>query len=63
MAPPANPIDYFAIQNTLSRYCIALDTKDFGLLRQVFTGDVDGDYPFNNNLKGLQSVASAIRKR
>lgn len=60
---PQNPIDYFAIQNTLSRYCIALDTKDFGLLEQVFTEDVDGKYPFNQNLKGVRNVANAIQKR
>jgi len=60
---PANPMDYFAIQNTISRYCIALDTKDFDLLRHVFTSDVDTIYPFGGHRKGLQPVADAIKKR
>ncbi|KAK3114109.1 hypothetical protein LTR53_007894 [Teratosphaeriaceae sp. CCFEE 6253] len=61
MAP--NAIDYFAIQNTISRYCLALDTKDFELLKQVFTPDVDTIYPFGGQRKGVQSVADAIQNR
>ena len=61
MAP--NAIDYFAIQNCISRYCLALDTKDFELLKQVFTPDVDTVYPFGGQRKGVQSVADAIQKR
>ncbi|RYP86972.1 hypothetical protein DL769_000615 [Monosporascus sp. CRB-8-3] len=59
---PSNPIDYFAIKNTLSLYCIALDSKDFGLLEQVFTEDVDAKYPFAT-LKRLRNLADAIQKR
>ncbi|KAF2719497.1 hypothetical protein K431DRAFT_251055 [Polychaeton citri CBS 116435] len=58
-----NPLDYFAIQNTISRYCIALDTKDFELLKQVFIDDVDTQYPFGGNIVGVESVAAAIKKR
>ncbi|KAK5693333.1 hypothetical protein LTR17_025084 [Elasticomyces elasticus] len=61
MAP--NPLDYFEIKNTISRYCLALDTKDFELLKQVFTDDVDTIYPFGGQRKGVQSVADAIQKR
>lgn len=61
MAP--NPLDYFAIQNTISRYCFALDTKDFDLLNQVFTQDVDSVYPFGGQIKGVQNVGAAIKKR
>ncbi|TKA67221.1 hypothetical protein B0A55_08778 [Friedmanniomyces simplex] len=61
MAP--NALDYFAIQNTISRYCFALDTKDFELLKQVFTSDVNTIYPFGGQRKGVQSVADAIQKR
>ncbi|KXT01613.1 hypothetical protein AC578_8015 [Pseudocercospora eumusae] len=57
-----NPLDYVAIQNTISTYCIALDTKDFALLRKVFTGDVDTIYPFAE-MKGVQVVAERIEKR
>lgn len=58
-----NPIDYFAIQNTLSRYCIAIDTKDFASLEQIFTEDVDANYPWNENLKGVRNVANAVQER
>jgi hypothetical protein len=58
-----NPIDYFAIQNTIAKYCIALDEKDFDSLRQVFTEDVDTVYPFRGSIKGVQEVADAIKKR
>ncbi|EME38398.1 hypothetical protein DOTSEDRAFT_57502 [Dothistroma septosporum NZE10] len=58
----ANPIDYFAIRNTIATYCIALDTKDFQLLRHVFVEDVDAVYPFWQ-IKGVQNVADAIQKR
>lgn len=61
MAP--NPLDYVTIQNTLSRYCIALDTKDFNLLKQVFTEDCDTVYPFGGQIKGVQKVADAISNR
>lgn len=57
-------LDYFVIKNTLARYCFALDNKDFGLLSDVFTPDVDATYPFpGGNLKGVNAVASAISKR
>lgn len=62
MAQP-NPHDYRAIQNTLSRYCIALDTKDWALLNSVFAQDVAANYPFNPNLSGVKSLAEAIANR
>lgn len=34
-------MNYEAIRNTIALYCIALDTKDFDLLEQVFTPDVE----------------------
>jgi len=61
MAP--NAIDYIAIQNTISRYCIALDTKNFDLLKQVFTEDVDTVYPFGGQRRGVQPIIDAISKR
>nr|POE87751.1 hypothetical protein CFP56_10980 [Quercus suber] len=61
MAP--NAFDYIAIQNTLARYCIALDTKDFDLLKQVFVDDVETIYPFKGSIRGVQNVADAIKKR
>ncbi|KAK3678337.1 hypothetical protein LTR78_001634 [Recurvomyces mirabilis] len=61
MAP--NAVDYIAIQNTISRYCIALDTKNFDLLKQVFTEDVDTVYPFGGQRKGVQPIIDAISKR
>ncbi|KAK4554559.1 hypothetical protein LTR86_008414 [Recurvomyces mirabilis] len=61
MAP--NAVDYIAIQNTISRYCIALDNKNFDLLKQVFTEDVDTVYPFGGQRKGVQPIIDAISKR
>lgn len=58
-----NAIDYLAIRNTISRYCIALDTKDFDLLEQVFIQDVETVYPFKGSIVGVQAVADAIKNR
>lgn len=58
-----NPLDILAIKNVISRYCEALDTKDFGLLEKVFIRDVSADYPFNSDLQGVEAVAKAIHNR
>ena len=61
-----NPINYFAIQNTIARYSIALDTKDFDLFSEVFTEDVEAKYPFGPNqgqIKGSELLANAIKTR
>ena len=62
-AAQRRPLDYVEIQNTIARYCVALDTKEFDLLKDVFTVDVSGNYPFNNGLKGVAAVSKAIQKR
>ena len=58
-----NPLDVLAIKNVVSRYCQALDLKDFDMLSQVFDPDVDANYPFNPNLKSLNEVKDAIKNR
>lgn len=58
-----NPSDILAIKNVISRYCEALDSKDFMILEDVFTHDVSADYPFNSDLQGVTAVAEAIEKR
>jgi hypothetical protein len=58
-----NPLDTLAIQNVLSRYCEALDTKVFDLLDKVFMPDTQADYPFNSDLKGLDTIRDAIVSR
>lgn len=67
MAAPAqssaNAFDYMAVRNVIARYCIALDTKDFELLKGVFTEDVETSYPFKSSIIGVQNVADAIKKR
>lgn len=63
MALNPNPIDYFAIQNTISQYCIALDTKNWTLLDDVFVQDVDAKYPFGGAIKGVQALADKIQDR
>ncbi|KAI1557616.1 SnoaL-4 domain containing protein [Pyrenophora tritici-repentis] len=49
-----NPLDVLAIKNVVSRYCQALDTKDFDMLEEVFVPDVDADYPFNSSMKNVK---------
>jgi hypothetical protein len=58
-----NPLDILAIKNVISRYCEALDDKNFALLEKVFLHDVSADYPFNSDLQGVEAVANAIRNR
>jgi len=58
-----NSLDYLAVKNILSRYCEALDSKDFDLLSKVFLPDVVANYPFNSDLKGVEGVSKAIQNR
>ncbi|KAL6156021.1 hypothetical protein ACJQWK_09985 [Exserohilum turcicum] len=58
-----NPLDMLAIKNVVSRYCQALDSKDYDMLGQVFVPDVEADYPFNSNMKSLDEVKDAIKNR
>lgn len=59
----SNPLDTLAIKNVISRYCEALDTKEFVLLEKVFVEDVSADYPFNRDMQGVEAVAKAIQNR
>jgi hypothetical protein len=59
----ANPIDYFAIQAMLAKYCFALDTKDWNLLNDVFTQDAHASFPFAKDMVGVGTISSAIEKR
>lgn len=60
----ASFVDYIAVKNTLSLYCVALDTKDFRLLEEVFSQDAETSYPFEGgNMVGVQAIGDAIGKR
>jgi hypothetical protein len=61
--PGINTSDHLAVRNVLSRYCEALDMKDFELLNNVFTPEVVADYPFNPDLQGVEAVSKAIKNR
>ncbi|ORY11203.1 SnoaL-like domain-domain-containing protein [Clohesyomyces aquaticus] len=61
MAP--TPQDDLALRNILSRYCEALDTKNFPLLDKVFVADVQANYPFNPDMKGVDTIRNAIINR
>ena len=63
MAP--NPFDYFAIQNTIAAYCIALDTKDFDKLLEIFAPDVEAVFPVlgRETIRDARMLASTIEKR
>lgn len=53
-----------AIRNVLARYCIALDTKDWALLNQVFTPDIEASYPLpGGELVGLEPLRNKIKSR
>lgn len=55
--------DFINIRNTIARYCIALDSKDFDLLAHVFTEDVQAKFPFGDVLTSREAVAAALEKR
>ncbi|KAI5251241.1 hypothetical protein E4T42_04473 [Aureobasidium subglaciale] len=59
-----NPHDHTAIKNTISLYCIALDNKDWELLKRVFVPDLIATYPFNSTpIHGLEVLSKRIRQR
>jgi len=53
------------IRNTIALYCIALDTKQFDLLRTgVFTKNVKAVYPFDGKaIDGVDALAKRIEER
>ncbi|KAF1343549.1 hypothetical protein BDV97DRAFT_305916 [Delphinella strobiligena] len=59
----ANPLDYEKIRNTIARYCIALDTKDFTLFDKVFAKELYAKYPFGGAFTDRSALAEAITKR
>jgi hypothetical protein len=61
--PAVNPLDNLAIQNTIARYCEALDTKQWPLLDKVFMPGATADYPFNNDLRGVDDIRNKIQNR
>lgn len=62
MAP--NPFDYFAIQNTIARYCIALDNKNLDLLADIFAPDVHAKFPvLGKEINDVVTLAQTIEKR
>lgn len=57
-----DPRSELQIRNRLSIYALALDSKDFNRLNQVFTNDVVGRFfpPPNDVLNGLETVKKFI---
>jgi len=55
-------LDYLAIQNVLSLYCVAVDSKSYNLLEEVFTDDVVAEYEFSS-LRGVDEVVRSIASR
>lgn len=54
-----DPVSELQIRNRLSIYAVALDSKDFNRLNQVFTTDVVGRFGFpppNDVINGLETV-------
>lgn len=54
--------DRLAIIDTLTRYCLALDTKDWDRLANAFTDDADADYgQLGPTLTGGAAIAADLR--
>jgi 3-phenylpropionate/cinnamic acid dioxygenase small subunit len=45
-------LDKFEIQELLTAYAHAIDSRDFGLLDDLFTADADIDYTASGGIKG-----------
>ncbi|OQO09090.1 hypothetical protein B0A48_05981 [Cryoendolithus antarcticus] len=55
--------DYNAIQNTISTYSLAIDSKDFTRLSQVFTPDIVANYSAPLNvIRGLSQVQAVLQQ-
>jgi hypothetical protein len=56
-------LDRLAIDDLLSRYTVALDTREWGLLATVFTPDATIDYTSSQGIKGqFPEVAAWLEK-
>lgn len=65
MIPPdISTATLLSIKNTISLYCLALDTHDFDLLHKVFSKDVKAEYaavsPQYPNIEGLDTFLERI---
>ena len=61
---PSYSNDWLAIHQTLNTYPLAIDSKDFGLLSQVFTNDVIANYSTGVGvLQGLTAVEEGLQQR
>jgi hypothetical protein len=65
MVPPdVSAATLLAIKNTLSSYCLALDTRDFSILKKVFTENMKADYsavsPLNKDIRGLDALIDKL---
>jgi hypothetical protein len=58
--PTPNPTDVNAIRETIARYSISIDTKDYNELYTVFTDDVVGEWPPLGVVHGVPAIISAI---
>jgi len=66
MIPPnISAAALLAIKNTISLYCVALDTQSFHLLNDCFSTDIKADYaavsPQNPKIEGLEDFIERIK--
>lgn len=52
--------DRDAVIDTVNRYATALDTREWGLLDQVFTADAEGEFG-GGTLRGLDALRSLVQ--
>lgn len=55
------PRDRLDIADLLARYCVALDSRDWGLLGQVFTEDATAEYGRAGSPRGLPAIVEVVR--
>lgn len=53
--------DRLDVAEVLARYCVALDTRDWDLLEQVFAVDAACDYGSIGTPQGIPAITAAIR--
>lgn len=56
--------DYIAIKNKLATYVLAIDTKQWSLLDDVFLPDVQADYPFlEGHVVGVEALTCLLKEK
>lgn len=58
---PLSPQDRWEIHDVLARYCVALDTRDWDMLKEVFTETAVCDYGKHGQPSGMTAIVDRLR--